>query len=308
MVTYTLRSACKTDSVIKKVNEVFHDVEAGTYADIHPEIFGYESQSWSELFSWVRSQLQSTRPITILDIGTGTGFVPITIAPSLTAEDIFIGTDLSKGMLIQSERNLEKNTFKKRFVQIKDGYEMLPSSSVDVVTINSVLHHIPNLKVLFTEMDRVLKSGGYIIIKHEPNIRFVKNRILRLLYLFLTLLRKKRRFKAQVTDTPIHTKTIEKLEDEGIVFDPPLSSFDLQSLVDIHSPTASGGMSTERGFDPYSLAETYFDNASLIKCKTYSFFGKKRDDSGRLRIIFSTILRKCFPKDGYFFDVVLKKV
>ena len=43
----------------------------------------------------------------------------------------------------------------------------LPDKSIDLITVFSVLHHIPNVEFVFGELIRVLKTGGFIIIR-EP--------------------------------------------------------------------------------------------------------------------------------------------
>ena len=54
----------------------------------------------------------------------------------------------------------------------------LDSKEFDFVTLNSVLHHIPQFSSLFKEINRILKIGGRLVIGHEPNKDFVKNKIL----------------------------------------------------------------------------------------------------------------------------------
>ncbi len=43
----------------------------------------------------------------------------------------------------------------------------LPSETIDLITCFGVLHHIPNVSFVFQEMTRVLKKGGYMLIR-EP--------------------------------------------------------------------------------------------------------------------------------------------
>lgn len=48
-----------------------------------------------------------------------------------------------------------------------DGAIDLPSNSFDLVTAFSVLHHIPNVSYVFSELIRVLRPGGRLIVR-EP--------------------------------------------------------------------------------------------------------------------------------------------
>lgn len=43
----------------------------------------------------------------------------------------------------------------------------LPDNSMDLITCFGVLHHIPNVSFVFGELTRVLKKGGFILIR-EP--------------------------------------------------------------------------------------------------------------------------------------------
>ena len=48
-----------------------------------------------------------------------------------------------------------------------DGLIDLPDASIDLVTAFSVLHHIPNVSVVFAELARVLRPGGVMLLR-EP--------------------------------------------------------------------------------------------------------------------------------------------
>ena len=47
------------------------------------------------------------------------------------------------------------------------GHIDLPDNTVDLITCLGVLHHIPNVSYIICEMGRVLKYGGYALIR-EP--------------------------------------------------------------------------------------------------------------------------------------------
>ncbi|MFC0590602.1 class I SAM-dependent methyltransferase [Novosphingobium aquiterrae] len=50
-----------------------------------------------------------------------------------------------------------------------DGKIDLPDGSVDLVTVYSVLHHIPNVSTVVGELARVLRSGGQMLLR-EPAV------------------------------------------------------------------------------------------------------------------------------------------
>lgn len=70
---------------------------------------------------------------------------------------------------------------KLQFVKL-DGLS-LPREAIggdcDVITMNSVLHHLPDPGHLLAEVDRILVPGGTLVIWHEPNRRFYTSRAAR---------------------------------------------------------------------------------------------------------------------------------
>ena len=66
--------------------------------------------------------------------------------------------------------DLEPRVMSDEVIYIKGSGLDLPfkDSSVDLVTVHAMLHHVPNeLEKAFGEIDRILKKGGYLIIQ-EP--------------------------------------------------------------------------------------------------------------------------------------------
>lgn len=85
-------------------------------------------------------------------------------------------------MLNLAKNKLKKEKFKCNFKFLKlDKNIAIKSNSVNIITINSVLHHIPDTGYFINEIDRILKREGLVIIGHKPNIRFAKNK--RLIYM-----------------------------------------------------------------------------------------------------------------------------
>jgi len=85
-----------SNELVQKVNELYHDLISENYDVLYSEMFRQEAKIWKKNFLQYLSQKNS---ITILDIGTGTGFVPITIGNLLTKNCVFICTDVSQKIL-----------------------------------------------------------------------------------------------------------------------------------------------------------------------------------------------------------------
>jgi 2-polyprenyl-3-methyl-5-hydroxy-6-metoxy-1,4-benzoquinol methylase len=95
---------------------------------------------------------------TVLDIGSGTGD--------------FLMTAKNSGWEI---KGLEPNPKARQIavskgVVFEDALENITDNSMDVITMWHVLEHVPNLDEQFTQLKRIVKPNGYIIIA-VPNYK-----------------------------------------------------------------------------------------------------------------------------------------
>lgn len=101
----------------------------------------------------------------VLDLGSGAGFDAFLAARRVGESGFVIGTDMTPEMIEKAKANAEELNIKNvafRFGKI----ESLPveDASVDVVISNCVINLSPNKKAVFSEIHRVLKPGGRIVI------------------------------------------------------------------------------------------------------------------------------------------------
>lgn len=153
-------------------NIAVHNKIAKRYEAIHGEIYNLREQGR------LRSALQGalsyvatgSDPIVALDFGCGAG--------NLTKHLTDIGAevtacDVSTGFLdLVSSR-----TYKRRVTTFQlNGKDLhgIDDASVDMVSMYSVLHHVPDYLSLMKEFSRVLKPGGVIYIDHEVSARHWK--------------------------------------------------------------------------------------------------------------------------------------
>ncbi len=102
---------------------------------------------------------------TVLDVGTGTGFVAAGLAPRAAA---VIGIDNSAAMLAVAESNLAALGISN--VDLRDGEVdalPLPDDGVDAAVANMVLHHAVDPGAMLTEMARVVRPGGMVAVTDE---------------------------------------------------------------------------------------------------------------------------------------------
>lgn len=101
----------------------------------------------------------------VLDIGAGTGRFSLAIAKQLSTGKV-ICLDLSEEMLRHLQRKAEKEGLKDR-IQILKGEASasgLENESVDLTISNSVFHELSSPEAVLTEMLRVLKPSGWVVI------------------------------------------------------------------------------------------------------------------------------------------------
>jgi len=96
----------------------------------------------------------------VADVGSGTGFVAAGLAPLVSHVHVLDG---SAAMLDVARRNLAG--FNNVDFQQTDGHLLpLPDASIDAVFANMYLHHCPDPMAAITEMARVLRPGGRLVI------------------------------------------------------------------------------------------------------------------------------------------------
>ena len=95
---------------------------------------------------------------TVLDIGSGTGD--------------FLMTAKNNGWNIKGlEPNLKaKQIAVSKGVVFEEDLESIADNSIDVITMWHVLEHVPNLDEQFTQLKRIVKPNGYIVIA-VPNYK-----------------------------------------------------------------------------------------------------------------------------------------
>lgn len=102
----------------------------------------------------------------------------------------------------------------------------------------------------------------------------------------------------------IFERVNEILIRRGIIYS-ALSPSEIQSIVDFHSPTASGKIEIDKGFDPLSFPKRYFPGYEQILLETYCHFELALEIRAFRRV--DLLLRRAFPLDGMPFSVIVRK-
>ncbi|MBN9396806.1 MAG: methyltransferase domain-containing protein [Candidatus Melainabacteria bacterium] len=109
----------------------------------------------------------------VLDVATGAGHTAMAIQPHVC---MVIATDLSEGMLQVATKNFRSRGLEGVYPQEADA-EALPFQDdyFDAVTCRIAPHHFTDIGKALTEMARVLKPGGTLVI--EDNIAMQATRL-----------------------------------------------------------------------------------------------------------------------------------
>jgi demethylmenaquinone methyltransferase / 2-methoxy-6-polyprenyl-1,4-benzoquinol methylase len=111
------------------------------------------------------SELKELKPRKVLDVATGTADVAIMTYKYLKPEKI-IGIDISEGMLKLGQQKVDKILPDKEIELLKGDSEAInfPNETFDAITVAFGVRNFENLEKGLSEMFRVLKPGGKVVI------------------------------------------------------------------------------------------------------------------------------------------------
>jgi len=154
------------DVEVKRANIRHHNVEAEFFERVHPEGSSlYERTQVSRSLAYIAKK--SNDRFLCVDVGCGTGFVTSFVLPLYK---VVVATDISRRMLEVARKrlgclgSLNLVLCDAEFLPIKDGV-------ADLVSISSVLHHLPKPFNCLREVSRVLKKGGFVYVTREPSFQ-----------------------------------------------------------------------------------------------------------------------------------------
>lgn len=165
----------------EKVWEMFDDISP-TYDRINQILsLGLDRKFRKKLVEF----LPKKQSLKLLDIATGTAEQIIAILNESDSIDEAVGLDLSKKMLAIGRKKIQEKFYHGK-VSLKEGSsDALPfeENSFDVITISFGIRNVQNLEKTFSEIKRVLKKDGRLLILEFslPENLFIKK--LHLFYL-----------------------------------------------------------------------------------------------------------------------------
>ena len=111
------------------------------------------------------SELRTLKPKKVLDVATGTADVALMTMKYLTPEKI-IGIDISTGMLELGRKKIAKAMLNDRIELLEGDSETInfPDNTFDAVTVAFGVRNFEHLHKGISEMLRVLKPGGKLVV------------------------------------------------------------------------------------------------------------------------------------------------
>lgn len=298
---------------IKRINKLYHDFESDIYSEHHPEMLREEGK-W-EIIG--KKYFTQEKQITVLDIGTGNGFVPNIIGKYLKESDTLICSDISEKMLEKAKIKLScYNKFKKIFINDDALGISKMNTEINIITMNSVLHHLPDYEEVLENFSKLLKENGLFIIVHERNQEFCRNvpflmklcvilieinkllrRVAKKSLLFLGLYKRETVF---VWDQ-LYSQVKKAIKEEGIC-DQILSIKEINALVDVHDPDEGGD-----GFDPFVVHQRFFSDFEIVELFTDMHLGPWTSTDNYFNKKLSQFLKYKFPYSGAVFGLIMRK-
>jgi demethylmenaquinone methyltransferase / 2-methoxy-6-polyprenyl-1,4-benzoquinol methylase len=152
------------DSVVPKkqqIAEMFNKI-AFRYDFLNRFLSGGIDRKWRKK---AIGELKSLNPKTILDVATGTADMPIMMMKIL-GPDRIAGIDISEGMLELGNQKIIKHQLQNQIhLQTGDAEAIhFTDASFEAVTVSFGVRNFQNLELGLSEMLRVLKPGGKLVV------------------------------------------------------------------------------------------------------------------------------------------------
>jgi ubiquinone/menaquinone biosynthesis C-methylase UbiE len=162
----------RTDETLKQkihdANVSVHRSEAKYYEQLHPEVYSKQEQKRIvERLKMIDALIADNRK-NALDVGAGTGNLTgklLQMSYKVTAIDI------SPEMCAILQKKYARSVASGKLTVVNQPIENLSfeTGKFDLITLYSVLHHLPNYVGALENLSVLLKKGGVIYIDHEAS-------------------------------------------------------------------------------------------------------------------------------------------
>ena len=107
--------------------------------------------------------------MTVLDVGCGPGFLSVDMAKLVGQSGRVIAADLQEGMLQKLRKKIQGTELEKRVTLHQCEKKRIGfSGRVDFVLLFYVVHEIPSINGLFSEIEIILRPKGLVLVVEPP--------------------------------------------------------------------------------------------------------------------------------------------
>ena len=256
--------AKEEEKIAAMFNRAHYDLEANIYDDSHPEIMDGDRSWYMNKIREIGGSNGHARPIKVLDYGCGTGFVGEMIFSNKVQCEELVCLDISEGMLTTAKAKLNGNPN----IQYVQSLEEIEGKNFDVITINSVLHHLPEPEKILSRLENMLAPGGCIMGGHEPNVAFT--------YSSLAILAA-RVYKSIGGNVEFPEDLVNEFNKKVAEISPGFPRVDreeIQQIVDYHSPIEQSQevVSVGVGFEGKEFLEKNLPSCRVQSYEEYTTF------------------------------------
>lgn len=185
--TYNMNRMKEKKSLImdvKRIVRLYWDRRSQTYGNGIYKSREEPPHFWKTI---LKDAISAEHNLTILDVGTGTGFLALLFAEM--GHNV-TGIDISKSMLERSRYNADKLKLTVDFMHCDAENLPFVDETFDIVISRHLLWTMPNPKIAVNEWSRVVRSGGKLMLIdgrwHDPAINMRFRRFLGSIIVFIT--------------------------------------------------------------------------------------------------------------------------
>ena len=312
MAEYKVGEHTYSPEQILEINRIFHDVQCHVYDHMQEHMHREEAAAWQ---GWARRALRlagGDGPRAVLDYGCGTGMVSGVFSGVLGINDRLICMDISQGMLDRSRQRLEGAAVPVEYI-CGEAFTSGPEGELDIVALNSVLHHLPRPVEHLQRLSSFLRPGGVLVVAHEPNRRWLDNAVMRgvnrLKGKVSALVHRLRRRPAPAVPSTgeggkAFTFDVAEAINRAEVVPWEVKPREVTKLANIHAPDDDKGCGL--AFDVHALSGELNGTLELLESETKAPLGGYGYKNPLLKLAESTLTR-AYPNDGSLFSVIWRK-
>lgn len=138
-----------------------------------------EQQEILQIAQPLMSQITPQTAPLVLDVASGTGRLPLALAQLPYFKGHTVGIDLSQRMLEIAAEKIKVTGIETQVTLIHESAENLPfpDASFDVVTCMEALEFMPNREQVLSELVRVLRPGGLLLITNRQGVQTMPGKL-----------------------------------------------------------------------------------------------------------------------------------